>query len=468
MIFNSPAFLFMFLPVSLILYRLIPGQRGKNALLGLLSLVFYAFGGLGQLPVLLLCAVWTYGFGLLLSRTGRRKLWLSVSVAGVLALLGVYKYAAFGLSLLGLESAAPRFILPMGISFFTFHAVSYLADVYRDASLGEKRFDELFLYLAFFPRLLAGPILRWRDAVGDLRRRETAWEDTAAGLRRFVLGMAKKLLLSESAAAVADAVFAFPAGQVGTAAAWLGAACYCLQIFFDFSGYSDMAIGLGKCFGFTFCENFDYPYAAASLREFWRRWHMSLNRWFTDYLYIPLGGSRRGTAMTIRNTMIVFFCTGLWHGAGWTFILWGLWHGLLVSAERLWAPGMERLGRNAAGRGLLRVYTLLSVLLGFVMFRAADVHQGFALLGRMFSFAGGSLAAAVELRRILTPTRIAFLLLGALFSAPVVPAVKKRFASFGGEAGRELAADVLALAGLCVCVLAMAGGGFAPFIYQQF
>jgi alginate O-acetyltransferase complex protein AlgI len=229
-----------------------------------------------------------------------------------------------------------------------------------------------------------------------------------------------------------------------------------------------MAIGLGKCFGFTFCENFDYPYISLSVREFWRRWHMSLNRWFTDYLYIPLGGSRRGTAVTVRNTLIVFFCTGLWHGAGWTFILWGLWHGLLVSSERLWAPGMEALGKKAGGRALLRVYTLLAVLLGFVMFRSDSVGQGFALAVRLFSFAGGSPAAAVALRKALTPMRAVFIALGALFSAPTVPALKRRFAAAGSEALRELAADMLALAGLCLCVLAMAGGGFSPFIYQQF
>ncbi len=194
---------------------------------------------------------------------------------------------------------------------------------------------------------------------------------------------------------------------------------------------------------------------------------MSLNRWFTDYLYIPLGGSRRGTAITVRNTLIVFFFTGLWHGAGWTFILWGLWHGVLVSLERLWAPAMEALHKKAAGRMLLRAYTLLAVLLGFVMFRSADVSQGFAVLGRMFSFAGTSPATALALRKVLTPVRIGFLVLGALFCAPVIPAAEKRLA-FDGSAGQELAADALALAGLAVCALAMAGGGFAPFIYQQF
>ena len=464
MVFNSPAFLFMFLPVSLLLYRLFPGLRGKNALLAALSLLFYAFGGLGQVPVLLLCAVWTWGFGLLLrGSAGGKKGLFALSVTGVLVLLCVFKYTDFLLSSLGMPDAGPRLSLPMGISFFTFHAVSYLADVHAGRETAEKRFTELFLYLAFFPRLLAGPILHWRDAAGDLRGRESSPEDLAAGLRRFVLGMAKKLLLAESAAAVADTVFALPAGEVGAAAAWLGAVSYCLQIFFDFSGYSDMAIGLGRCFGFRFCENFNYPYIAASLRDFWRRWHMSLNRWFTDYLYIPLGGSRRGTAVTVRNTLIVFFCTGLWHGAGWTFILWGLWHGLLVSAERLWAGPMGALEKKPGGRALLHLYTLLAVIVGFVMFRAGSVGQGFALLGRMSSFAGGSLAAAVALRRVLTPVRIGLLALGGLFSAPVIPALRRRIPLSG-----ELIPDLAALAGLGLCVLAMAGGGFAPFIYQQF
>ena len=469
MVFNSAAFLFCFLPVSFLLYRLVPGTRGKNILLALLSVVFYTFGGLGQVPVLLGCAVWTWLFGRFLAREGgSRKALAAVGIAGVLALLGFYKYAPFVLSPAGLDAAAPKAVLPLGISFFTFHAVSYLADVYRDRAAAERRFGELFLYLAFFPRLLAGPILRWQDARGELTAREAGWEDAPAGLRRFVRGMAKKLILAESAAGAADAVFALTGAELSCSLAWLGAVSYCLQIYFDFSGYSDMAIGLGRLFGFHFCENFDHPYAARTLREFWRRWHMSLNRWFTEYLYIPLGGSRKGPAVTVRNTLLVFFCTGLWHGAGWTFILWGLWHGLLVSAERLAAEPVRRLEKSAAGRGLLHLYTLLAVCLGFVMFRSDSVGRGFAIIARMFSPGQASLSSAVLLRSLLTPARIALGLLGIVFSLPVAPAVREKFLSLAGEDAGELAGDLLALAGLALCVSAMAGGSFSPFIYQQF
>ncbi len=469
MVFNSAAFLFVFLPVSVVLYALVPGTRGKNLLLAGLSAVFYAFGGLWQVPVLLLCAVWNYLFGRLLSREGpHRKAAAWAAAAGNLLLLGVFKYTGFVLSILGAPGAAPGLPLPMGISFFTFHAVSYIVDVYRDPSRGEKRFCELFLYLAFFPRLLAGPIVRWHDGRDELSRREVRAEDAAAGLRRFVLGMAKKLLISEAAAKIANAVFAADAGSLGAGLAWLGALSYCLQIFFDFSGYSDMAIGLGRLYGFHFCENFNYPYAASSLRDFWRRWHMSLNRWFTEYLYIPLGGSRRGTAATMRNTMIVFFCTGLWHGAGWTFILWGLWHGLFVCLERPAVPLFRRLERSVPGRAALHLYTLLVVVCGFVMFRADSAAHALTFLGRMFSFAAAAPGTVNALRGVLTPAGAAALTAGAVFSVPVCPTLARRFVGRFGETAGEVAGSVLALAGLALCVFAMAGGAFSPFIYQQF
>ena len=469
MAFNSPGFLFLFLPVSLLLWWLIPGKNGKNILLAVLSAVFFAFGGVAQLPVLLLAAVWNYALGLLIARdTARRALWRTVGVAGDLALLGVYKYLAFFLSALGLPALAKPLGLPLGISFFTFHGISYLVDVARGKAPAERRPDRFFIYFAFFPRLMAGPILRWQDAAGTLSAHPASPEDTAAGLRRFVKGMSKKLLLSETAGAVANAVFALPPDKLSSALAWIGAVAYCLQLFFDFSGYSDMAIGLGRLFGFTFPENFDYPYIARSLREFWRRWHMTLNRWFVEYLYIPLGGSRKGTGAAVRNTLIVFFFTGLWHGAGWTFILWGLWHGLFVALERFCRGGMDRLERSVPGRIVLHVYTLLVVVLGFVMFRADTVGVGLAMLGRMFSFSGAGMAGKMAAEAILTPDRVTGLALGCLFSLPVVPALEKKLRVPGREALREAGADLLALAGLAVCLLAMAGGGFSPFIYQQF
>ena len=461
MVFNSAAFLFLFLPVCFLLHRLIPGQRARAALLGALSLVFYAFGGLAQVPVLLLCIVWNYAFGCLLSReTGPRKLWRTVAVIGDLGLLGVYKYADFLLGTLGFSAPWGELTAPLGISFFTFHAVSYIVDVYRRPALAEKRFDALFLYLAFFPRLLAGPILSWRQAQSEPFGRTVSAEETAAALRRFTRGLAKKLLLAESAAAVANGVFSLELSALSTSLAWLGSVSYCLQIYFDFSGYSDMAIALGALFGFTFPENFAHPYAARTLSDFWRRWHMSLNRWFVDYVYIPLGGSRRGLAVTVRNTLIVFFFTGLWHGAGWTFILWGLWHGLFVSLERLGKKPLAALERTGLGRAGLHIYTLLVVLVGFVMFRAATVTQGLAILGRMILPRSADLAGAMAMKTILTPARCAFLVMGSVFSLPVSEKLRPRIPEWAG--------DLLSLALLVLCIGAMALGGFTPFIYQQF
>ena len=471
MVFNSASFLFAFLPVSLILYWVLPGRETKNILLCLLSLVFYAFGGLAQLPVLLAAALWSYAFGLLLARGGKaRKLWLALGAAGDLALLCVYKYLSFFLGIFAPAASFAALPLPLGISFFTFHALSYLVDSYRDPSLAEKRPDRLLLYLAFFPRLIAGPIVKWKDGRGELRERSLSAADTAAGLRRFVCGLLKKLLLAESAAALADAVYALDGAQLGTALAWLGGLCYCLQIFYDFSGYSDMAIGLGRLFGFRLPENFDYPYLSTSISEFWRRWHMSLNRWFVDYLYIPLGGSRGGRWLTVRNRLIVFAATGLWHGAGWTYILWGLWHGLLVSLEGLFPALRESKGRPLPLRILRGLVTFLLVLVGFVMVRAGSVAQGLGMIGRLFSFTAAGTAGLAETAALLTPARILFLALGLLFCFPVVPRLRERLAArLGADSpALELIGDALALLGLLIAGLAMAGGGYAPFIYQQF
>ena len=470
MVFNSAVFLFVFLPVCLLLFRLVPGTRGKNLLLALLSLAFYAFGGLAQLPVLLLAAVWNYVFGLLLAPgKSRRELWRTLAVAGDLVLLGVYKYLDFLLSVLGLPGLAQPLALPLGISFFTFHGISYILDVYRGKAAPAKRFDSLFLYLAFFPRLVAGPIVAWHEGAEPIADHPADVEDTAAGLRRFVRGMAKKLLLAEGSAAVANAVFALSPGSMGAPLAWAGAVAYCLQIFFDFSGYSDMAIGLGRCFGFTFPENFDYPYTARTVTEFWRRWHMTLNRWFVDYLYIPLGGSRGGAWKSFRNRMIVFFFTGLWHGAGWTFILWGLWHGLFVSLEGRFRRTFDRWQEKPPVRVLLRVYTLLVVILGFVMFRAATPAQGFGVLGAMFSFAVTPEAGRLAAEGILTADRLVWMGLGILFSFPAVPALVRWMEAAPERAPYwEYGKNVLAVLGLIVCVLAISGGSFSPFIYQQF
>ena len=471
MVFNSATFLFLFLPAALILYWVVPGRETKNILLCLLSLLFYAFGGLAQLPVLLAAALWSYVFALLQARPdGPRKLWLALGVAGDLALLCVYKYLGFFLGLFGLPSLSSALPLPLGISFFTFHAVSYLVDAYRDPALTERRPDRLLLYLAFFPRLIAGPIAKWKDSRAQLTDRSVSAAGVSAGLRRFVRGLLKKLLLAESAAAVVNAVYSLDASALGSGAAWLGGVCYCLQIYYDFSGYSDMAIGLGALFGFTLPENFDHPYVSGSVTEFWRRWHISLNRWFVDYLYIPLGGSRRGKWTTLRNRMLVFLATGVWHGAGWTFILWGLWNGLFVSLEGLFPGAVRAEGKAPLRRVLLHIYALLVFLTGFMMFRAANVQQGLLLIGRLFSFSASSTAALVSLRTLLTPSRCFFLLLGLLFAMPLAPLLRRLAARRLGEnsSSLELLGNALALVGLVLAVAAMAGGAYSPFIYQQF
>ncbi len=344
MAFSSVVFVCVFLPAVCILNGLIRGVRGRNALLAAASLLFYAFGDPAHLLLLLGSVLCNYIAGLLAARQGKwGRLFLWLAVAANLGVLAFYKYLGFlaeNLSLLlGVPLPVPAVALPLGISFFTFQGLSYVIDVSRDKSIVTRRFFDLLLYICLFPRLVAGPILKYRDVAGELHSRTVTLDGTARGVRRFILGLTKKLLLSDTAAGMVNAVFALEAGQLDFRLAWLGAVGYALQIYFDFSGYSDMAIGLGWIFGFHFGENFRYPYAAASVKEFWRRWHISLSTWFRDYLYIPLGGSRRGRLRTCINKLTVFFCTGLWHGASWTYVVWGLWHGAFLAAEDRFRPG---------------------------------------------------------------------------------------------------------------------------------
>ncbi len=334
MTFSSAVFLFLFLPTTAALYYAVPSQRAKNILLAAVSVLFYAFGE----PVcvlLLLASVAVNGFLAVRIERGRSRLLLAAAVTLNLLLLGVFKYAALAartLNLLPFVSVpVPAVALPIGISFYTFQILSYVVDVYRGEVGAHRDPVTLLLYISFFPQLIAGPIVKYHDIRAQLDERPTDALLCAAGIRRFLIGLSKKLLLANACGRIADA--AFGARAPGTALAWLGAFAYCLQIYHDFSGYSDMAIGLGKMFGFALPENFNYPYCSGSIKEFWRRWHVSLSAWFREYLYIPLGGNRRGRVRTACNKFIVFFATGLWHGASLNFILWGLWHGAFSSLE---------------------------------------------------------------------------------------------------------------------------------------
>ena len=351
---------------------------------------------------------------------------LWAAVAGNLGVLAFYKYLGFlaeNLSLLlGVSLPVPAVALPLGISFFTFQGLSYVIDVYRDKSLATRSFFDLLLYICLFPRLVAGPILKYQDVAGELHCRAVTLDGTARGVRRFILGLTKKLLLSDTAAGMVNAVFALEAGQLDFRLAWLGAVGYALQIYFDFSGYSDMAIGLGWIFGFHFKENFRYPYAAASVKEFWRRWHISLSTWFRDYLYIPLGGNRKGKARTYCNKLIVFFCTGLWHGASWTYVVWGLWHGVfLVAEDRLRPAGRH----DRPARWLGHLYTLLVAVVGFVFFRAATLGQAAEIIRSMFTGFAVTAESAAALASLASPLHLWVLAAGCIGCLPWLDRVKQ-------------------------------------------
>ena len=458
MVLSSPVFLFAFLPAVFLLERLCPSLRLKNTLLALASLVFYAFGQLVFLPLFLGSVLLNYLAGLALTRlTRRRRPVLALAVTLNLLILGVFKYGDFLLSNLG--QAPVGILLPIGISFFTFQGMSYVIDVYRDPRSGTADFGKLLLYLAFFPQLIAGPIVKYHDIAPQIDSRATDPASTEEGLRRFIRGLGKKLLIADAVGRIADAVFTGGAGDLRLA--WLGAICYTLQIYYDFSAYSDMAIGMGRMFGFRLKENFLHPYAADSLRDFWRRWHVSLSSWFKEYLYIPLGGNRKGKLRTALNKLLVFLCTGLWHGANWTFVVWGLGHGLLSSLEG--ALPTERLRKSRLGRLLSRVLTLLAVTLLFVIFRAENLSAAWAMLCALFA---GRITAAgtAELVSLLQPAALLALGLALVFAGGLR---EKLYARLQAPVFWHLA-RIGSLALLFLCILSLSTGGFHPFLYFQF
>lgn len=476
MVFSSVIFLFLFLPVVLGVYFLCPKQQAKNLWLIAASLLFYAFSGLWYVLLLLFSVLCNYIAGLFVS--GRKPV-LYAAVAVNLGILGVFKYLGFLAQtvnhLPGVSVPVPSIVLPVGISFFTFQGLSYVIDVYRNEQLKSTKFSDVLLYISLFPQLVAGPIVRYEDVAHEVRSRSHTWENLARGLRRFIIGLSKKLLIADVCGSVVAQVYGADASILDSRAAWLGAVCYLMQIYFDFSGYSDMAIGLGLCFGFHFRENFNYPYISSSIKEFWRRWHISLSTWFREYLYIPLGGNRKGTAKTYRNKLIVFFFTGLWHGANWTFIVWGLWHGFFIVAEDLVAKltGKDRHSRNSKRRaaGIAKhLYTLLVVLIGFVIFRADTMSQAVAMVAAMFSGVHATAQTGLLLAQCMTPLTLCALAAGVVFSTPVLPAILHRTDALTQNvqrAVRVLGGAVLLML-LVTDILHLSAASYVPFIYFQF
>ncbi len=479
MVFSSLEFLCVFLPVVFILYCIVPGKKVKNAILIVASLLFYAYGEPVYILLMLASVVVNYclarGISFSKKHKNYKKPILAVAVAANIGALAVFKYAAFFMEsvddILGLDLPVPSLALPIGISFFTFQALSYVIDVYRGQVEAQKNFAGVLLYISFFPQLIAGPIVRYHDIYEEIENRRQSVDEVVRGLRRFIIGLAKKVLIANAMGAVADAVFSAGTDSVNMAVAWLGALTYMLQIFYDFSGYSDMAIGLGQMFGFHFKENFIYPYGADSIREFWHRWHISLSTWFKEYLYIPLGGNRKGRFRTCINKIIVFFFTGLWHGANWTFIIWGLWHGLFLLLEE-YVGFLKKIPKV-----IRRIYTLLVVCLGFVVFRADTLGQGFFMIKEMFSDTAFTSQSASFALQQLTPWTIVMFAAAAAFAAPLRPVadrvrtalkapLKKR--NLKQRLALRTVANILAVLLLCWCIIRLSGGTYNPFIYFRF
>lgn len=464
MVFSSMVFLCVFLPAAFCLHLLLPGMRAKNFLLVVASLVFYAYGE----PIYVILLVASSAGNYILARlTGEcpkiRKLTMTLAVVINLGLLVIFKYSGFLVetfnSVTGAGIPVPQVRMPIGISFFTFQALSYVIDVYRGDASVQKNFGKVLLYISFFPQLIAGPIVKYHDVEAEINNRKQTPEEIGKGIRRFIAGLSKKVLIANTMGLVADNLFGAAATGITGPGAWLGAVSYMLQIYFDFSGYSDMALGLGMMFGFHFHENFDYPYISASIREFWRRWHMSLSGWFKEYLYIPLGGNRRGKFRTVVNKMIVFVCTGIWHGASFNFLFWGIYHGFFLMLEE-YIPFIGKKGGKLKSF-FQHVYALLVVCVGFVFFRADTMKQGCFWIREMFTDFGWKASAMSLTLQQLTPVYLVTLAT-ALIAAVPVNSMLKKYKWYEGFT------YVLSLAGFALCVLSLAGGTYNPFIYFRF
>lgn len=464
MVFSSMVFLCVFLPAAFCLHLLLPGMRAKNFLLVVASLVFYAYGE----PIYVILLVASSAGNYILARlTGEcpkiRKLTMTLAVVINLGLLVIFKYSGFLVetfnSVTGAGIPVPHVRMPIGISFFTFQALSYVIDVYRGDASVQKNFGKVLLYISFFPQLIAGPIVKYHDVEAEINNRKQTPEEIGKGIRRFIAGLSKKVLIANTMGLVADNLFGAAATGITGPGAWLGAVSYMLQIYFDFSGYSDMALGLGMMFGFHFHENFDCPYISASIREFWRRWHMSLSGWFKEYLYIPLGGNRRGKFRTVVNKMIVFVCTGIWHGASFNFLFWGIYHGFFLMLEE-YIPFIGKKGGKLKSF-FQHVYALLVVCVGFVFFRADTMKQGCFWIREMFTDFGWKASAMSLTLQQLTPVYLVTLA-AALVAAVPVNSMLKKYKWYEGFT------YVLSLAGFALCVLSLAGGTYNPFIYFRF
>ncbi|MCI5221361.1 MAG: MBOAT family protein [Candidatus Electrothrix sp. AR4] len=487
MVFSSTLFLFLFLPIVLLAY-FIAGRKMRNIILLVASLLFYAWGETVYVLLMLCSILVNYSFGILIDRarqqgrSGKTSLVCAVTIN--LLLLGFFKYANFVINNLNIMLQHlhidpvnfQQVHLPIGISFFTFQAMSYVIDLYRGESKVQKNPVNIALYIALFPQLIAGPIVRYHDIAKQINSRKSTVEDLACGIRRFIIGLGKKVLIANVMGRTADYIFSLPPDKLPASLAWLGAVAYTLQIYFDFSGYSDMAIGLGRIFGFHFLENFNYPYLSSSIREFWRRWHISLSTWLRDYLYIPIGGSRGSKARTSFNLITVFFLCGLWHGASWTFAVWGLYHGLFLILER--TEPISKLLQKLPWP-VRYLYAMTIVIVGWVIFRAETLSQALAYLQAMCT-PGRSPLYNSQIFLLINNEFTFTLIVGIIGAFPLLRAASEKI-----QAGRSTSTDeqsfdpmggavsaTLQIAGLSFILLysvaGIMGGSYNPFLYFRF
>jgi len=470
MVFSSSFFLFLFLPVFLATYYLTP-FRHRSVVILLGSYSFYAWWRIDFLLLFILVTVWNYLISKQIVATGARvaeKRWLTLGIAGNLCTLAYFKYANFGVdsinALLQQAGMSPlslgRVILPIGISFYIFQAISYLVDVYRKDTPPTSRFIDFAAFIALFPQLIAGPVLRYKDLADQFTSREHSYSKFAEGASRFMQGFMKKVFIADTLAPIADAVFNSSAPSMSDA--WLGTLVYTLQLYFDFSGYSDMAIGLGLMMGFRFMENFNQPYLSQSITEFWRRWHISLSAWLKDYLYIPLGGNRKGRLTTYRNLVLTMFLGGLWHGANWTFVVWGLWHGVWMAIER--AAGIKSDGKF---RFLNWLFCMVLVLLGWVMFRAESMSQ--ALLMYKAMFGADTIRLSIDIALGINSLQKITLVVAILIV--VFQGMRTRRFSFGRILLYRHSATFLLAAQFPFFLLSISkliASNYSPFLYFQF
>ena len=461
MLFSSIPFLYYFLPAVLIVYFLVPRVL-KNAVLLLSSLVFYGWGEPKLLFLMIFTIVLFYGCGLAIGHCAQqkwKKFWLTVSVVISVALLGLFKYADFFIdsfnAVTGLSVPLLKLALPVGISFYTFQCLSYTIDVYRGNVPSQKNPISFGAYVALFPQLIAGPIVRYVDVARELNERTHSWDNVALGLRRFLVGLAKKIIIADNFALLMK-LFR-ESGEKSVLFYWMYAIAFTLNIYFDFSGYSDMAIGLGRVFGFHFIENFNYPYLSKSVAEFWRRWHMSLGSWFRDYIYIPLGGNRVSKGRWVFNTLVVWMLTGMWHGAAWNFVLWGLLYALCLMAEK-WIPALQKLPTI-----LRRGYTLLVVILGFVLFNAENMAQAGSDIAGMFGFAGVPFVTNETLYYLKS-----YALLFLVGFVGATPLVRDTAAKLYKHKLVAILEPVVLILLLLICSGYLVDGSFSPFLYFRF